>query len=215
MRDFIRRCWALLVIAAAPAAAQDEIAPWEDPDNPTVLAIEDYLNNLPTIRSHFTQYNADGSVDVGVMWLWRPGRARIEYSPPNDLLLIADGTWLIYFDAALDQVSHIPIATGPFRFLLSEGLSLFEDVRLTALRRSRGLLSLTVEDPEASGAGSVTLVFEEDPLKLRQWRVTDPQGYRTTVRLDNAVLGESFAREWFFFPESARQQEDFRIGAHE
>ena len=81
----------------------------------TVADIEAYLNDLTTVRARFSQANADGSYDTGILWLWRPGKARIEYSPPTDILVVADGTWLIYFDAELDQVSYVPIDTGPFR----------------------------------------------------------------------------------------------------
>ena len=36
---------------------------------------------------------------------------------------------------------------------------------------------------EESSSGRLTLVFEADPLLLRQWRVTDAQGLVTTVTL--------------------------------
>ena len=199
---------------AVPAAAQ-EAEPWLSPDAAAVAAVESYLNGLPTVRARFEQSNRDGSTDRGVMWLWRPGLARIEYSSPTDILLVADGTWLVYFDAELDQVSHIPIAAGPFRFLLNERVSLAgDDVRVSALERGDGKLRLTMVDPQAPGDGSVTLVFDEDPLALRQWEVVDAQGYLTVVSLTDAVLGERFRRDWFYFPESARTR-DFRVGEHD
>ena len=39
------------------------------------------------------------------------------------------------------------------------------------------------------GAGSVTLVFQENPMQLRQWIVTDPAGVETTVTLFNTEEG--------------------------
>ncbi len=213
MRAFIR---ILCVVAALgpPTAAAQEPGSWENPDGAVIGAVERYLNDLPTIRARFTQTNANGSIDRGVMWIWRPGLARVEYSPPADLLLVADGTWLIYFDAELDQVSHIPIDAGAFRFLLAETVSLAEDVRVTGMRRGDGRLRLTLADPDAPGEGSVTLVFDETPLALRQWEVIDPQGYLTVVSLSDTVLGERFDRDWFWFPDSARTR-DFRIGDHD
>lgn len=200
------------LLAAVPAAAQ-EAGPRAGFGPDAVGAVERYLDELPTVRAQFTQANADGSIDHGSMWLWRPGLARVEYAPPTDLLLVADGTWLIYFDAELDQVSHIPIDAGPFRFLLAEEVDLAGDVRATRVERGGGVLRLTLEDPEAPGDGSVTLVFDESPIALRQWEVVDAQGYRTVVTLHDTVLGERFERGWFRFPESARKR-DFRLGAH-
>lgn len=204
---------AAAILRPVPAPAQEDAA-WTPPDGEIVAAVEAYLNGLPTVRARFAQTDADGGVDRGVLWLWRPGLARVEYSPPTDRLLVADGTWLVYFDAELDQVSHIPLDIGPFRFLLADRVSLEGDVRVTGVGRGGGLLRLAIEDPEAPGDGSVTLVFDEDPLALRQWEVVDPQGYLTAVTLFDAVLGERFDRDWFYFPESARKR-DFRIGDHD
>ena len=198
-------------LAASEAFAQPAPAPAE---TGAVAAVERYLDSLPTVRARFVQANADGSIDRGVLWLWRPGLARVEYAPPTDVLLVADGTWLVYFDAELDQVSHIPIDIGPFRLLLGDDVRLSEEALVTGVRREAGLLRLTMEDSESPGEGSVTLVFDESPLNLRQWEVVDPQGYLTIVTLMDAVLGEDFDRDWFYFPESARKR-DFRLGDHD
>ena len=202
---------ATLVLLIAPAQGQNST--WHEADRALLADIEGYLNRMTTVRARFSQDNADGSYDTGIMWLWRPGRARIEYAPPTDILVVANGTWLIYFDAELDQVSHVPINTGPFRFLLAETVSLEDTVKVTALARGGGLIRLTVVDAGATDNGAVTLVFDETPLQLRQWEVLDPQGFVTVVTLADEVTGESFVSDMFFFPPSARKR-DFRVGDH-
>ena len=190
--------------AAAPAA-------WPAGDREQVARIEAYLESMTTVRATFVQANADGSLDSGTMWLWRPGLARIEYAPPTEVLMVATGAWLVYFDAELDQVSHIPADSGPFRFLLDEDVSFGDGVEVLSLSRSGGLLKLTLADADDPDAGSVTLVFDDSPLALRQWEVRDAQGTLTIVTLTETVVGESFDRDWFYFPDSARKR-DFRIG---
>ena len=49
------------------------------------------------------------------------------------------------------------------------------------------------------GAGSVTLVFSEKPMQLRQWIVTDPTGIETTVTLFNTKEGMQLDPELFKF----------------
>ena len=215
---------AALAAASVPAAAQQPES-WSHPDRRLIHDVERYLDELPTLRARFIQTNDDGSRDTGLLWLWRPGLVRVEYSPPTDLLLVADGTWLVYFDARLDQVSHIPIEVGPFRFLLAETVDLFEDVLVSDIERGRGTvnengvqqsrptLRITVRDKEAPDDGAVTLVFTEFPLTLRSWEVLDPQGFVTVVEMFDEVHGERFDRDWFYFPESARKR-DFRLGDH-
>jgi len=220
----MRRSLAALAFAAlalapgVPAVAVESDAggaspAWPAADRALLKEIEDWLNGLVTVRAEFQQNNPDGGLDSGLLWLWRPGRARIEYAPPTDVLVVADGTWLIYFDAELDQVSHVPIGSGPFRLLLAEHVSLADTVQVVGLARGGGLVRMTVIDPENPDDGSVTLVFDESPLQLRQWEVLDAQGYVTTVTLADARYGESFDRKMFYFPPSARKR-DFRVGEH-
>lgn len=226
---FVRRLLgaAAFAVAAVVSAAAQELQPqrWSFPDAQTIHEVQNYLDELPTVRARFLQTNHDGSLERGLLWLWRPGLVRIEYSPPTELLLVADGTWLVYFDADFDQVSHIPIGVGPFRFLLAENVDLFEDVLVSGVERRNGhvlvngvgrqqeTLRLTIRDKEAPDEGWVTMVFTERPLALRNWEVVDPQGFLTVVQLYDEVRGERFDRDWFYFPERARKP-DFRIGDH-
>jgi|ETNmetMinimDraft_16_1059900.scaffolds.fasta_scaffold52973_2 outer membrane lipoprotein-sorting protein len=201
----------ILVVFAAGAAEAAAPDIWPAGDREEVKRIEAYLESMTTLRANFLQANADGTLDSGIMWLWRPGLVRIEYAPPTEVLMVATGNWLVYFDAELDQVSHIPADSGPFRFLLDEEVRFGEGVEVRELARGSGLLKLTLADAEDPGAGSVTLVFDETPMALRQWEVRDAQGFLTIVTLTDAVVGESFDRDWFYFPTSARKP-DFRIG---
>lgn len=215
MRTLIAGLFAavLALIPAAGALAQSPPA-LPEADRALIAGIEAYLNDLRTLRARFTQTNADGTEDHGVMWLARPGHARVEYAPPTDVLVVADGTWLIYFDAELDQVSHVPIGTGPFRFLLEDEVSLSGDIAVTSLARSGGLARLTLVDRENAGEGRVTLVFDEQPIRLRQWEVLDAQGFLTIVTLHDQVAGESYPSRYFYFPATARKR-DFRVGPHD
>ena len=206
----------LLAGLTAPALAQDRpTAGWPEGDQALLAEAETYLNALTTVRSGFVQTNADGTVDSGIIWISRPGRARIEYAPPTEILLVADGTWLVFFDAELDQVSHIPIDSGPFRFLLAEDMSFDDTVRVTAISRASGLARITLVDAENPHDGQVTLVFDEAPFALRQWEVIDAQGYLTVVTLTDEVIGERFDEGMFYFPTNPNDRpRKFRIGQH-
>ncbi len=206
----------LVCAYTAPALAQDRpVAGWPEGDRAMLAEAETYLNALTTVRAGFVQTNADGTVDSGILWISRPGRARIEYAPPTEILLVADGTWLVFFDAELDQVSHIPIDTGPFRFLLAEDMSFDEAVRITAISRASGLARITIVDAENPHDGQVTLVFDEAPFALRQWEVIDAQGYLTVVTLTDEVVGERFDEAMFYFPTNPNDRpRNFRIGQH-
>jgi len=190
---------------AAPALSAE--------DNALVAAVERYLNEMTTLRAKFVQVSSDGGYAEGMFWLRRPGLARFEYAPPVNLLLVADGLWLIFFDADVDQVTHLPISTGPFRFLLDDHASLTEDVEITALAREAGVVRITMADPENRGEGSETLALEEFPMRLRQWQVVDAQGRETRVTLGDEVYGLELDRDLFYFTETSRNHK-FRRGVY-
>ena len=51
--------------------------------------ISDYINGLTTLQADFEQINSDGSIDRGKLYIRRPGRMRLEYTAPNNTLVIA------------------------------------------------------------------------------------------------------------------------------
>ena len=94
--------WALLVAAdASPSGLSVD-------EKITVKRVEKYLNELFTLKSRFLQATSTGNYTEGTLYLSRPGKMRIEYDPPAQLLIVADGTWLIYNDIELDQITHLP-----------------------------------------------------------------------------------------------------------
>jgi len=53
-------------------------------------------------------------------------------------------------------------------------------------------LQLTLVRTDSPGDGSLTLIFADNPLALRQWVVVDAQRRETHVTLSDVRLGGSF-----------------------
>src|SRR3546814_1243298 len=62
---------------------------------------------------------------------------------------------------------------------------------IVAIEEALGTLRITLRDPDAPDGGEVTLVFADEPLALKKWELTDPQGIHTQVSLINPVYGEA------------------------
>jgi outer membrane lipoprotein-sorting protein len=169
--------WALSI--AAEAASVDLSVR----DTVTVNQVEKYLNELHTLKSRFLQATSTGNYIEGTFYLSRPGKMRIEYDPPAQLLIVADGTWLIYNDFELEQITHIPLVTTPANILLKEKISLLEgDLIVSKVENAPGFIGITVA-PTDEDSGQLTLVFSNKPLELKKWVVVDPQGITTSVSL--------------------------------
>jgi outer membrane lipoprotein-sorting protein len=161
--------------------------------------IEAYLNGLTTLRARFLQISQRGGSAQGTAMIWRPGRMRFEYDPPEPLLLVASDGQFLYYDKELRQPSIVPVGSTPLGFLLRPQVRFTGDLEVTAYERAGGLLRVTMRRKDAPGEGSLTLVFAEDPMELRQWVVVDAQGQQTRVTLTEIETGVRFNALMFSF----------------
>ncbi|MBT3991303.1 MAG: outer membrane lipoprotein carrier protein LolA [Rhodospirillaceae bacterium] len=161
--------------------------------------IETYLNDMKTLRAGFLQVSSNGGVATGKLFLSRPGKMRFEYDPPAPIMMIADGVFLIYIDKELEQVTHLWLNNTPVGFLVKEDIQLKDDVTVTNFSKGSNILHVTLARTEDPEQGTITLVFSDQPLALRKWTVTDPQGVETTVTLSNLESGVKIDPELFKF----------------
>jgi outer membrane lipoprotein-sorting protein len=197
----------LLLSAAALLPSVGRAAPLSPQDRADIARIEAYLNGLKTLKAHFIQTTRDGEISEGTAWLQRPGKMRFQYNPPAPFLLIAAHGVLTFNDSALQQTSNISLGRTPLGILLAENVTLSGAVTVTNLQRLPGQIQVTLVRTESPGDGSLTLIFADNPLALKQWTVVDAQRRETHVTLYNVQLGGSFDQQLFeqISPPSARQ----------
>jgi outer membrane lipoprotein-sorting protein len=176
-------------------------------DQADIARVETYLNGIKTLKAHFFQVAGDGTVSQGTAWLDRPGKMRFQYDPPAPFLLIASHGVLTFNDSSLQQTSNIPLSRTPLGILLAENVTLSGGVTVTNMQRLPGQLQLTLVRTDSPGDGSLTLIFSEQPLTLRQWVVVDAQRRETHVTLTDVRLGGSFDPALFeqLSPPAARK----------
>jgi outer membrane lipoprotein-sorting protein len=191
LRCFRAMSAALLILAPAAALAAGPapaaLTPQDSAELPKIAA---YLNGIRTMTARFQQTADNGAVSTGKLWVARPGRMRFESDAPNPIRLLADSTNVYYWDAELKQASKYELRSTPAWFLLRDSISFGGDVTVTAFQRAGGnTTGVTVVESAQPDAGSLTLVFTENPLVLRQWIVVDQQGKTTTVTLSDLQFG--------------------------
>ncbi|MGH7071942.1 MAG: LolA family protein [Acetobacteraceae bacterium] len=202
-RDFLRALPFLATLAfSAPALAAGNgptPAPLTPQDQADLARIEAYLNGLTSLKAKFLQIAPDGSVSQGIAWLERPGRMRFQYDPPSPYLVVAGHGLLVFHDSRLGQTTNIPLSSTPLGVLLAKHIVLSGSVTVTAFKRLPGEFDVTLVRTASPQSGSLRLVFSTDPLRLRQWAVTDAQGKVTRVTLYDVELGGHFANDLFTY----------------
>ena len=175
--------------AEAPALSAVDLA--------DIARIEAYLDGVHTLKARFLQVAPDGATSQGLTWMERPGRMRFQYDPPTPLLLVAGHGLFVFYDRQLHQITNLPLGQTPLGLLLQDHLRLSGDVTVTGIFRQPGELQVTLVRSASPGDGSLTLVFADKPLALRQWSVIDAQRQETRVSLFDVELGGSFDQEMF------------------
>lgn len=180
----------------APAPASKAIArqaPGKPAMDPAVAVqrANAYFNANATIIADFVQLGADGRRTEGKLSVQRPGRMRFEYARPATLEIIADGTSVAIRDRKLATQDVYFIGQTPLKFLLKERIDLARDTKILDVKSDDKSVSILIEDKATFGGTSrIRLVFDPADFSLKQWTVTDPQGYETLVSLTNINLAQ-------------------------
>jgi outer membrane lipoprotein-sorting protein len=193
--------------AAAPAGtrvaavgAPNLGASLQDADPAQIVAgANAYFNSFQTLTGSFIQIGADGRRIGGKLSLVKPGRLRFEYDQPSPLEVVADGTSVAVRDRKLNTQDLYFISQTPLKFLLREKMDLARDLTVTEVTNDPGGVRIALEDRSTLGGTSkIQLYFDAEMKTLSQWRITDPQGYLTTVQLTNLQKGKSVDPSLFF-----------------
>ena len=158
-----------------------------------------YFNSFQTLTGSFLQIGPDGRKIGGKISLAKPGRLRFEYDQPSPLEVIADGTSVAVRDRKLNTQDLYFISQTPLKFLIRDRIDLARDLSVIDVGNEPGGIRVTLEDRSTLGGTSkIQLYFDAEMKTLSQWRITDPQGYLTTVQLANLQKGKAVDGTLFF-----------------
>ena len=134
----------------------------------------------------FVQVGPDGSRVRGEFYVQKPGKIRFEYEPPSPIEIIADGQSVVVRDRKLATQDLYPLSQTPLRFLLADRIDLLKDTNVVGVCADDVFVTVMIEENQALiGTSRLMMMFGAKDFQLRQWTVTDPQGYDTTVAVSN------------------------------
>jgi outer membrane lipoprotein-sorting protein len=145
-----------------------------------------YLSNVQQLIGNFVQVGPDGSRVTGDFYIQKPGKVKFEYDAPSPIDIVADGQSVAVRDRKLATQDLYQLSQTPLRFLLSNNLDLMRDTNLIGVYADDTFATVVIEEKQALvGTHRLMLMFGAKDLQLKQWTVTDPQGYDTTVAIYN------------------------------
>lgn len=148
--------------------------------------ISAYLSNMKQATGRFVQVGPDGRKTQGDLFIMKPGKLRFEYEDPSPIQLIADGTSVVVRDRRLATQDLYPLGQTPLRFLLADKIDLLRDTNVVGIYSDDIFSTMVIEEKQTlGGKHKLMLMFDAKDLTLKQWTVTDPQGFDTTVAVYN------------------------------
>ena len=183
-----------LLLSMAPAYA----------DKADLQKIENYLNNIKSLKAGFVQVASNGGTAEGKIYISKPSKLRMEYTAPEELLIVGNGDYIIYFDKELEQVTNIDYKDIPATMILTKQIKLDgKDLKITDFYKDSGQTSITVETPKNPGVKPITLIFDNEPFRLKQWKVIDQQNIEVTISLFDIEQDTELANELFKFDKKS------------
>ncbi len=148
--------------------------------------VSKYLSSLQNLSGSFVQVGPDGSRSTGIFYIQKPGKVRFEYDAPSPIAIIADGKSVVVRDQKMATQDVYPLSQTPLRFLLSDRLDLMRDTNVVGVSSDDLFVSITIEEKNpVVGTSRLMLMTGAKDNQLKQWTITDPQGYDTTVAVYN------------------------------
>jgi len=172
--------------AAAAAVPGQNAGGLDDKQRSLVDRVSTYLSSVQTLSGNFIQIGPDGGRTEGTFYIQKPGKVRFEYNPPSPIDVIADGSSVVVRDRKLATQDLYPLSQTPLRYLLADKIDLQRDTHLVSVSADDVFVTVVIEEKQVlTGTHRLMMMFGAKDLQLRQWTVTDPQGYDTTVAVYN------------------------------
>ena len=151
-----------------------------------VNRVSAYLTSVQVLTGNFIQIGPDGRRTTGHLFIQKPGKVRFEYDPPSPIEIIADGSQVVVADRKLNTQDLYPLSQTPLRFLLADRIDLLQDTNVVGVTADDTFVSVQIEEKQAFiGTNRLLMMFDSKDFKLKQWTVTDVQGFDTTIAVSN------------------------------
>ena len=150
--------------------------------------LSSYLESIKKVSGSFTQINSDKTVSTGRIFLFRPGRMRMEYKTPDNSLVIVGGSQIAVFDSKSNTHPRVfPLRKTPLKILLEKKINLKTSDIIVSHEEVENSTVVVLQDPNLSSYGSLKLVFTDHPVTLRQWVITNEMSDQTVLKFKDFI----------------------------
>jgi outer membrane lipoprotein-sorting protein len=203
------------VIAAQPGAQPGaQIVKVQAPgalDRNTIIdRVARAMSETRTVQGSFTQVDPSGSPSNGAFYISRPGKVRFEYTVPEPIFIVSDGTTVSIEEPRRKAYDAIPLSSTPLNLFLRSNIDLRKDGSVTDVQTSNGSHYVTLVDKTGEAEGKMILQFRQSDFELLGWRQIDGTGAETRVQLSGIKKNVSLKPSLFVVRDPSDAGDDRR-----
>ena len=154
-----------------------------------------YLNNLNSLMANFIQINELGDHSDGQIKIQKPGKIRIEFNN-SDKLLVGDGKKIALINKKFSQITYYNYEQLPLQVLLTKEFKL-KSFFIKDFSEYENIIEIELSESSGQNNGSIRLIFENKPLKLKKWIINEFNGGKIEVFLSDLEVNKNIDKKFF------------------
>jgi outer membrane lipoprotein-sorting protein len=168
------------------------------------------MTDTKTVSGSFTQVDPSGSPSNGAFYISRPGKVRFEYTKPEPIFIVSDGTTVSIEEPKRKSYDAVPLSSTPLHLFLRSNIDLRKDGSVADVQTSGGNYFVTLVDKTGEAEGKMILQFRQTDFELLGWRQIDGTGAETRVQLNNIQKNVSLKPSLFVVKDPSDAGDDRR-----
>lgn len=168
------------------------------------------MSETRTVQGSFTQVDPSGSPSNGAFYISRPGKVRFEYTVPEPIFIVSDGTTVSIEEPRRKAYDAVPLTSTPLNLFLRSNIDLRKDGSVTDVQTSNGSYYVTLVDKTGAAEGKMILQFRQSDFELLGWRQIDGTGAETRVQLSGIKKNVSLKPSLFVVRDPSDTGDDRR-----
>jgi outer membrane lipoprotein-sorting protein len=168
------------------------------------------MSDTRTVQGSFTQLDPSGSPSNGAFYISRPGKVRFEYSVPEPIFIVSDGTTVSIEEPKRKAYDAVPLSSTPLSLFLRSNIDLRKDGSVTDVQTANGSHYVTLVDKTGEAEGKMILQFRQSDFELLGWRQVDGTGAETRVQLSGIKKNVSLKPSLFVVKDPSDAGDDRR-----
>jgi outer membrane lipoprotein-sorting protein len=198
-------------VTKAPAAEMVKVqAPGALDRNAIIDRVAKAMTDTRTVQGQFTQVDPSGSPSNGAFYISRPGKVRFEYTTPEPIYIVSDGTTVSIEEPKRKSYDAVPLSSTPLQLFLRSNIDLRKEGSVTDVQSSGGSHFVTLVDKTGEAEGKMILQFRQSDFELMGWRQVDGTGAETRVQLSGMKKNVSLKPSLFVVKDPSDSGDDRR-----